>query len=143
MLRNIIITLILSFLIIIGIGYAVYNDRDFHEKQLFAQALTQFSLNAQQLEKQFLANSTLPEHNQQLNLNIPSSNVHLPLAIKSDQKTITLLFGNGNSALANQTVILEPYINKARQVRWKCIQGSLLLRYRSKSCQLGKGISIQ
>lgn len=141
--KNITIAIILIIFIFGGIGYAIYSAPERPEHLLFEQAIKKFSTYAAPLEKQFREKQSLPEFNQTASLSLPTSSktpTTIPLKITTQNNTITLLFGEGDSTLANQTIILEPFIKKDK-VRWKCINGSVLIRFRSKECRLGQGVS--
>ena len=148
MIKNILLLLILVAVIGGGIGFAYYSDPEQASIQLFDQAMTEFAKNAENLEKQYEENGSLSETTKILYLDTiasQQSEANLVVNMTVARQYVTLIFSDGNWPLANQSIILEPFIpetsSKDKSVRWKCISGSVLIRFRSKNCRLGYGVS--
>ena len=145
MAKNLTITVALILVFAAGIGFAIYQDPERKEHQLFLQAIQQFALQAENIEKQFLSNQLLPPFNNTLQLDyadIQDSSGQIELNATMVNNQVTLRFGDGDSLLANQTIILQPVIEQ-QQVKWKCLNGSVLLRFRIKACRLGETVDIK
>jgi hypothetical protein len=147
MAKNLTAVLILVLLLAGGIGYAIFSAPEMPEHRLFNLALKQFSKNAASLEKQFIKQGVISAETKTLSVDyVDLEKVKTSIAVKMSvaHNQVQLYFGEGNTAFANNTVILEPYfprgdVNK-KNIRWKCIAGSVLIRFRSKDCRLGQGI---
>ena len=136
--------MLLSAIVAAGIGYAIFTDPEYPIIRLVNQAIRGFAQNAGGLENQFRARASLPISTNQLSLDFVDADDQInKLAVDMliSSQFVTLVFPDTDSPLANQTIILEPYI-KNEQIRWKCIDGSVLIRFRSKDCRLGYGILI-
>ena len=147
MLKNIALLLILVAVIGGGISYAFYSDPEQASIRLFDQAMNEFAKNAENLEKQYEKNDSLSESTKKLNLDRITSKegeINLVVNMTVSRQYVTLTFPDGNWPLANQSIVLEPFIpetsSENKSVRWKCIRGSVLVRLRSKNCRLGYGI---
>lgn len=142
MLKNLLVAAFIILIIASGLGYAIYSAPELPEHQLFNKTLEEFAKNAGKLEQEFKKLGQLTEFAQQLDVPFKtqqkeSANILVKTHISNN--TLILTYDQGKTALANQTIILEPYLLEGR-VRWKCINGSVLIRFRSKNCRLGKGI---
>ncbi len=146
MTKNQMLLLLLTAIIGAGVGYVVYFAPERPSVQLFNQAINEFAKNAEALEVQYKKNASLSTSSKTLSLGVTEARGDKPLVVNmaiSNQR-VTLVFAEGDWPLANQSIILEPFIpeisNNDGQVRWKCIAGSVLVRFRSKDCRLGYGI---
>ncbi len=147
MIKNIALLLILVAVIGGGIAYTFYSDPEQTSIRLFDQAMNEFAKHAKNLEDQYEKNGYLPESTIKLKLDtmtLQTSEINLIIQMTVAQQYVTLTFSDGNWPLANQSIILEPFIpetlSQDKSVRWKCISGSVLVRYRSKNCRLGYGV---
>jgi len=143
MAKNISIFLFLIVLIGGGIGYSFYSDPELPAQKLFSLTLKEFARNSESLEKEFEAKGRLNPSTRTLRVafeqaDTAESEVLLNMNIGSN--SVTLTYSTQASILASQSIILEPY-KKNSQVRWKCINGTVLVRYRDKNCRLGYGIA--
>lgn len=141
--KNLVVVFFLVVIIGAGFGYVILSDPELNEQRLFDSAIAQFAKSAEPLEKQYFASQPLAATTQQFQLdfkdqqNKPST---IPLTLSVANSLVTLSFGDGDSLQANQTIMLEPFV-KDQKIRWKCLDGSVLIRLRSKECRLGQGIS--
>jgi len=141
--KNLILAIGILSLVVAAIGWAIYADPERHDKLLFKQALRQFASQSQVWEAQFTSESKLPQVNQTLTLNyLDRANVDATMSVKISTRgnRVVMQFGDGDTLLAQQTVALVPKQVKG-QVVWQCLEGSLLIRVRSKNCRLGKGFT--
>jgi len=140
---------ILVFLVVIivgGIGYAIQTAPELPEHRLFDLAIKHFAEKSSEVEKQFKTNQLIANFEQQLNIEYSDVNqvqTNILVKMSAADNQITLTFGEGNTAMANQSILLEPFFPRQSAantpVHWKCIGGSVLIRFRSKACRLGKG----
>jgi len=147
MIKNVFLFFILVAVIGGGIGYSFYSDPEQASIQLFDQAMKQFAKRADILEEQYEESGVLSESTEILKLEritVEESESKLVVHMTVASQYVTLVFSDGKWPLANQSIILEPFIPEAlseeKSVRWKCISGSVLVRIRSKNCRLGYGI---
>ena len=147
MAKNLGAILILILLLAAGIGYAIFSAPELPEHQLFKLAMKQFSQNAAPLEQQYIKQGAISSEAKELSINFDDldkvqASISVKMSVANNQ--VTLSFGEGNTAFANQTVTLEPYFPRddtdKENIRWKCIGGSVLIRFRSKDCRLGPSI---
>ena len=147
MAKNLGAILLLLLLLAGGIGYAIFSAPELPEHRLFNLAIKQFSKNALSLELQYIKQGAISSKAKELNvdyndLDKVQTSISVKMSVANNQ--VTLSFGEGNTAFANQTVVLEPYFPRGdtekENIRWKCIGGSVLIRFRSKDCRLGPGI---
>jgi len=143
MAKNLSIFLFLIVLIGGGIGYSFYSDPELAAQKLFNLTLKEFARNSESLESEFEAKGRLTSSTRTLRVDfehadMADSEVLVNMSIGSNN--VTLTFSDQGSILSNQTIILEPY-KKDSQVRWKCINGTVLIRNRDKNCRLGYGIA--
>ncbi|TQV85480.1 pilin [Aliikangiella coralliicola] len=139
------IAILLVASIIAGLFYAIYSDPERHDHQLFELAIKTFANNAEKLEQEFQSSGTLPAISQTHSLSftdLTNTQSTISLDMRVTGNAITLQFGDGESLLANQSILLEPFIANSK-IRWKCIGGSALIRLRTKACRLGEGIQTQ
>ena len=149
MAKNIGITLLLLIIVSTGIGYAIFSAPELPEHKLFKLAIKQFASNAAELEKQFQEQSWMSSEQKPLSLDysdLDGLETSITVSMQINKHTVTLVFGEGNTEFSNQSIIFEPYFPKqspeSKQIRWKCIGGSVLIRFRTKACRLGPGIDI-
>jgi len=137
---------IFSFLIVIiggGIGYSFYSDPELPAQNLFSLTLKEFARNSEPLENEFATKGRLTSATQTLEIKFDQADTSESLVLVNmsiSSNRVILTFSSQASVLPNQTIILEPY-KKDSQIRWKCINGTVLVRYRDKNCRLGYGIS--
>lgn len=141
--------LIIIGIIIGGISYAVISDPDFDAQRLYEATLKEFANQSAQQERQFQLSQNMKPAMKQFSVSFSESNndsnnsdhqgAYL-LKMTVNNKNITLLYEGEKGLLVGQTIILEPVI-KDNSVRWKCINGSVLARVRTKNCRLGYGHS--
>jgi len=144
--KNFGILLFLVTIIAAGIGYAVYTAPELPEHRLFNLAIKHFANKSSEFEKQFRANQVITNFKQQFDIEYSDlDRVEGTISVKMSavNNQVILTFGEGNTAMANQTILLEPFFPRQSTaqtpVHWKCIGGSVLIRFRSKACRLGKG----
>ena len=147
MAKNLGVILIMFSVLAGGIGYVIYSAPELPEHQLFNLAIKHFSQNAASLEQQFIKSGSISAEEKQLtikylDLNKAQATLLVKMSVANNQAI--LAFGEGNTAFAFQTIILEPYFPRGdmakKNIYWKCIGGSVLVRFRSKVCRLGPGI---
>lgn len=145
--KNLAVAFLLIFIIAAGIGYAILNAPEWPEHQLFKVALKTFSQNAGKLENQFIHQGKIADEPRELRLNYRDldnveSIILVNMSVSNNQ--VTFSFAEGNTAFAHQSIIFEPYFSDkngdTKQVVWKCIGGSVLIRFRTNDCRLGPGI---
>ncbi len=142
MLKNIVIFVLISCTLGVGIGYAIYSDPELASKQLFDRTIKAFAQNASALNLQYRNDQALTVLERELEVgDTESTGENLSVQMKVSKKSVQLIFPDGDGALSNQTIILEPFL-KENVLRWKCHNGSVLMRLRSKNCRLGYGILI-
>lgn len=142
MTKNTLLFFIIVLILASGLSYVVYQDPEKAEQQLFIATLKQAQIHTKHLESEFFTSQTLTSEPAKFNVMHPISNGEtgqISITLSTANNQITLRFDEGNTALAGQTIILEPVI-KNNQVLWKCLHGSVLLRFRSKACRLGEAI---
>jgi len=142
MARNLIVFLTLLGVISAGIFYAVQSDPEYNSLRLFEQTLQKFSQGSNELEAQFTQKGALIPSSSEFIVNfVADSGNILPITVTKivNERIVTLVLADGDWPLSNQTIVLEPFI-KESQLRWKCIEGSVLVRNRNKNCRLGYGI---
>ena len=144
--KNLVIFIFIAILVAIGIMYSVFSDPELESKRIFEQAISEFAKNAGGLETQYKKDAALPVSSKILRLDgvdnqNDASGADPSIKMQVFAQYVVLTFSEGEWDVANQTVVLEPFL-KAKQLRWKCINGSLLVRLRSKDCRLGNGILI-
>lgn len=132
-----------------GIGFSFFSDEQWHQRQLFNQSLEAFGQHQQAINSSFTQDGQLPNFSQALVLNysgVNNTQLSIDLQISTFNNQVTLLFGQGETPLAEQTIFLEPVLKTLntgeQQVYWKCLNGSVLLKYRPKACRLGEAILI-
>ena len=132
-----------------GIGYAILSDPGLPAAGLFKSTLKEFSQYSKQLDAQFKTSQSLSPSNKSLFVKFAAGGNPLQLSQATEQYTVkmmvsnmfvTLLFDDADGPLGNKSIILEPFIEDS-VVKWKCINGSVLVRVRTKNCRLGYGHS--
>jgi len=138
--KNFIVLALLVTVVAAGIYFTVISDPELESKRAFDQAISEFAKNAELLEQHFKKNASLPPSTKTLYLiNVEQTGLTVKMQVLAQH--VILTFSSGEWAVANQTIVLEPVI-KDQKLRWKCLNGSLLVRWRSKDCRLGNGILI-
>ncbi len=142
MMKKLLVFILLLGVIIAGIGYLVVQDQDFQKQKAFIETLKLFAKQAKPLEKQFRSKKGLKPSKKTLKLQLQTADGPIKVLIQMQvrAKSVLLTYA-GESDLAGQTVILEPVISQ-QKVGWKCLNGSLLTRYRTKDCRLGYAIDL-
>ena len=143
MAKNISIFLFLIVVIGGGIGYSFYSDPELPAQQLFSLTVKEFVRNSESLENDFEARGSLTPATRTLRVEFESAgNIENEVLVNMRVSTnrVVLTFPIQTSILPDQTIILEPY-KKDANIRWKCINGTVLIRNRDKNCRLGYGIS--
>ena len=141
--KNMIVLLILALVAGLGVGYAVYNDPELPSILLFDQTMDEFAKKSPRLEQQFRDKGSFELSSDVMNFEFSNgkaadiSNVNVSITIESNY--ITLTFEDGDWPFANQSIVLEPLL-KENEFRWKCLSGSVLIRFRAKGCRLGYGL---
>lgn len=142
--KNSLLGVLLIIIVAAGLFYAVNQDPERREHQLFVTTLKQVAAYSKPYESQFFTSQSIKADSAQISLPYQTSTgetQQIILSLQTANNQVTLRYGPGDSALANQTIILEPLV-KNNQVYWKCLNGSVLLRFRSKACRLGEAIQL-
>jgi len=128
-------------LILAGLGWAITNSPDRNEMLLVEKATEKFFEKADLLNSSLIKSSPLPEFKETHSLTLEGQTDSQPqiIEIRVDGEVVILTFLESDNELSGQTMIFEPVVNE-QQVLWKCLNGSVLLRYRSKHCQLGEAV---
>lgn len=139
--KNLIIVVLLLGIISVGISYSIYNSPDLPLQNMYKMALTEFAKQAEPFEQEFTRSSQFKTQDKlvEFDTNSPDgANTHVAMTLTTTSAAITLSFMTGEFALAGETIILEPEL-KEGVIHWKCINGSVLVRIRTKNCRLGYG----
>ncbi|MCW8875787.1 MAG: pilin [Kangiellaceae bacterium] len=149
MFKNFLVVLTILIVVAGGIGYSYFSDEQWHERRLFTQSLESFGHHQQTLTASFIKDGQIPAYSKTLALNYTAANnaqLAIDLQISTANNQVILRFGQGESQLAEQTILLEPVVKQlddtSQQVLWKCLNGTVLLKYRPKACRLGEAILI-
>ena len=108
--NNIIIGFILILVVAAGLGYAVYRDPEQREHQLFVTTLKQVAAHAKRYESQFFTTQSIKADNSQFNLAFQTSSgetQQILLTLSTGNNQVTLRYGQGDTALAEQTISLR------------------------------------
>ena len=147
MFKQLLVVLAIAVVVAAGISFSYFSDEQWYERQLFEQSLRAFGQEQRALNAAFAKDSQLPAYSKTLSLNYVDSNnapLVIDIQITSSNNQVILSFGQGETQLAEQTIILEPILKTLddgnQQVYWKCLNGSVLLKYRTKACRLGEAI---
>ena len=125
-----------------GIGYSFYTDPERPSVDIVNNAVKAFGELAEPLEDDFASSGNLSPTSKRLSiqyLDVELNRAMLSVSMRVSTNNVTLTFPSDSTELANQTLILEP-IKKGEQIRWKCLDGTVLIRYRPKDCRLGNGL---
>ena len=141
---------LLALIVLIGliaavIGYAVYTDSDRYDQRLFHTSMQKAANVSQPLEEAYLLEQSLPMFNQEFELtfgSVNNGNNTIKLTLESNNNQLYFQFGEGDSLLSKQSIILEPQIIDKR-VLWKCTGGSVLMRLRAKPCRIGQPLDLK
>jgi hypothetical protein len=123
-----------------GLGYSFFSAPEQPTHQLVKAALDQFELDSLDLESQFQKNQRFSDFNSSINIDISSRTESFKVNMQGSNSKVLLTFPANAGLVANQTILLEPFI-KESEVRWKCINGTVLVRLRPKPCRIGNGLS--
>jgi len=137
--------LVFTFLlavILAGVGYAVYSDPDFKRQQIFINTLKSFSKQLEPLESQFKLKQVLLPQRKTFTVSFtgPQGPQNFEIMMRVEAKLVRLSYPKDGD-LDGETIVLEPVI-KQQRVLWKCLNGSLLTRYRIKDCRLGYAVDL-
>ncbi len=130
-----------------GITYAILSDPELPTQGLFKATLKEFSKHARPLETQFKSSKKMQLTKKKLIVTYSDSDNPLSndytggefiIHMQVSEKLVTFVFDNKSELLAGESIILEPQIIGSKIV-WKCINGSVLARVRTKNCRLGYG----
>jgi len=143
MAKNLSIFVLLVLIIATGIGYSFYSDPELPAQQLVRKTLQEFANKSERIEREFESSGKMPSISKNLTVKFtgfdkPEQNLSVNMKVSAN--FVTLFFPAQAPLLADQTIILEPF-EKNGQIRWKCLDGTVLVRYRNKDCRIGKGIS--
>ena len=136
-----ILLLLLIGIIGAGIGYSIISSPDLPAQLLFKKVLNEFANHSADLEQDFLNNGVLKPQNKKLSLAFELGSGSMgtfEISMVVSQYPVNLNISSTASELASQSIILEPTTDNS-EVRWKCINGSVLVRVRTKNCRLGLG----
>jgi len=132
--------LLLLGVILAGVGYAVFTDPDFKRQQMFIHTLKAFANEVKPLESQFKSQQVLLPNSSTFNVDYTDSDGQQSLQIVMQvEPNLVRLSYPIEGDLDGETIVLEPLL-KQQKVLWKCLNGSLLTRYRTKDCRLGYAI---
>ncbi|MDQ7048640.1 MAG: pilin [Enterobacterales bacterium] len=129
-------------IILAGIGYAVYSDPDFKRQQIFIYTLKSFAKQLKPLESQYkLKQVMLPQRTSfTVSYTDAEGQQKIDMMMQVEAKLVRLSYPKEGD-LDGETIVLEPVI-KQQKVLWKCLNGSLLTRYRIKDCRLGYAVDL-
>ena len=145
MAKNLSIFVFLVLIIAAGIGYSYYSDPELPAQQLVRKTLKEFANKSESIEREFESRGKMSSSSKNLTVKFVDANKseqNLSVKMRVVANSVTLSFPARAPVLADQTIILEPFEQNG-QIRWKCLGGSVLVRYRNKDCRIGKGISRQ
>jgi hypothetical protein len=135
--------------VLAGFGYVILSDPELPAAGLFKATLKEFSKHSRSLDSQFKASESLRASSKSLSVKFSTSENPLQSSQLAGQYRVkmtvssmfvSLVFVDADGPLRNQSIVLEPFI-KDNLVKWKCINGSVLARVRTKNCRLGYGHS--
>lgn len=136
--------LLITVIIAVGIGWAITHSSDRNEILLVEKAIDSFFVKSKQLEPSLIKSEPLSKLKETLNLSfenqttIPSQTIE----IEAIGEIVVLRFLESDSDLSGKSINFEPVIVE-QKVLWKCLNGSVLLRYRPKRCQLGEAVNAE
>jgi hypothetical protein len=139
--KSFILLLLLLGVIGGGVGYSLLNSPDFTSQLMFKQILKSFANKAIEFESQFRKQQSMEPQQKELLVEFQTpfgDRLSEKLQLVVSKNIITIKIPNSSSALAGQSIVLEPVINE-NVLRWKCINGDVVIRVRSKNCRLGNG----
>jgi len=122
-----------------GISYAILSDPERPAVGLFKSTLKEFSQHSKHLDVQFKTSQSLTPLNKVLSVTFMAEQHMVKMTVSS--QSVTLAFDDADGHLGNKSIILEPFITEST-VKWRCINGSVLVRIRTKNCRMGYGHSI-
>ncbi len=143
--KNLMVVFAIVLVIITGIGYSLVTSPDYAGQKLFAEALKGFAAKAGSLQQEYLKNQGLPEQQHSLSIDFDvlfAERVNQAVKMEVSSQRVVLRISDQSPLLTGQTVILEPSIENGR-VRWKCINGSVVTRVRTKNCRTGIGETLE
>ncbi len=139
--KLLVFTLLLA-VILAGVGYAVFSDPDFKRQQIFIHTLKSFAKQLKPLESQFKLKQSMQPQRKSFTVSFTDSqgSYKINMMMQVEAKLVRLSYPK-ESDLDGETIVLEPVI-KQKKVLWKCLNGSLLTRYRIKDCRLGYALDL-
>lgn len=144
MFKNVSQILVIVAITAAGFGYALMSDPERESHDLFQRAIVGFSLVASDLDQQYLTTKSFKNGSRSYQVDYKDENGQVAtqtISMMIDAQIIKLTFDNAPSSLSEQSILLEPLV-KDDTVYWRCINGSVLVRYRTKDCRLGYGFTI-
>jgi len=138
------IALMLAVIISGGLYFSYMQDQDRHAQQMFKQVMAAVANLSPQLEQSYTANQQFSPQDKPVSLSVVNHDgvqTKLSFVIQVEPEYVLISIAPGETLLADSTVLLEPVLSEG-QVRWKCLGGDLLLRYRSKACKVGDAIRL-
>ena len=108
---------------------------------MFEQALKGFAQKAKSLENEYKTSQNMVERASEFEIGFQSplgESVRETVTMEVSSQQVTLRIPDQSQVLAGQTIILEPSLTDGI-LRWKCINGNVLARVRTKNCRVGDG----
>ena len=139
--KNLIVIFTIVAVILIGVGYSLVTSPDYAQQKLFAQALKGFAEKAGNLQREFLSRQNLAEQQLSITVNFEvllGERVNQIIKAEVFSQRVVLRFSEQSPLFSGQSVILEPVVDN-QTVRWKCINGDVVTRVRTKNCRTGVG----
>ncbi len=143
--KNLIIVLFLVLLIGAGVGYSMLTSPDFAPQIMFKQILKEFAASAKDINAQFKSTQRMQQQQVELpvRFQLPlGESINISIDMQVDAHRVVLKVPNDSPYLTGQQIILEPAVT-LNEVRWKCINGDVVARVRSKNCRLGNGETLE
>jgi hypothetical protein len=139
--------LLITGIIVAGVSYAWFSDPEFSAHAIYKATLKEFAQQSGEQDKQFSSSQAMKAVSKKFKVlydanenplqnNLDSRDYLVTMTVS--EKSISLVYETSDELLANQSIILEPVV-EGTTVQWKCINGSVLVRVRTKNCRLGYG----
>ena len=139
--KNLMIVFIIILVVFSGIGYSLVTSPDYAQQKMFAEALKGFAEKAGNLRTEYLKDQSLTEQKRSISIDFQvflGERVNQSISMEVLSQRVILRFSEQNQQMPGQTIVLEPSIDKGA-VRWKCINGDVVTRVRTKNCRTGVG----
>lgn len=143
--KSFILVFTIVLIILSGIGYSIVTSPDYAQQRLFAEALKGFASKAGSLQQELIKNQRLTDQHQSITVDFKlllGERVNQSIKMEVANQRVVLRFSEQSNLLSAQSVILEPLIIDG-SVRWKCINGDVITRVRSKNCRTGVGETLE